>query len=289
VTTTTTSTTTTTTIVRSCTFRSGTQALIQSKGALGAITVGLTGHQDWHFGPTGAGGLRAVTIPPSGTHFDPATLPFGAGTLCARANPAMQGTGVIDCDGGQALYGNTVQQDHNSNSNPNPFGADPTCTATFVEPDGTIASANLEGSGDTHPGVCNSPVQIVENGSFAAGGMKLTEHLILRLITSGSCPADNAPYDEPAGDILVTGSTTTGLSAGTIFNVNNTGSNLAQAGSGCGFLGGSSCTCNVTGAAFGCSNIDGGNLTLGKLGAAFPALDIPTLADVVATLSVLCQ
>jgi hypothetical protein len=45
----------------------------------------------------------------------------------------------------------------------------------------------------------------------------------------------------------------------------------------------------VNGAPFGCSNIDMGNLTTGKLGAAFPALDVPTLQDVVATLSVLCQ
>ena len=282
------STTSTTLLSRTCTFRSGTQAFIQGKTL--SASVAITGHQEWRFGPTGPNGVRNITIPASGTHFDPAALPLGVGTLCVRANG--DGTGTIDCDGGQPAYNNTAQQDHNTTNPPGGnggFAQDPTCDDTFTQPNGSIATANLEVSGDPHPGVCNSPVHVVESGNAPAGGMKLFESLILRLITSGSCPADNAPFDGGAGDILVSGSISSGTSAGTIFDVNNTSGNLQQSGSGCGLFGTSACTTNVVGTPFSCANVDANNLSTGKLGLAFPALDIPTVNDVVATLTVLCQ
>jgi hypothetical protein len=271
--------------VRRCTFRSGTQVRVQGR-QFGA-NLGLSGHQDWHFGPPDANGVRPIFIPASGTHFDPATLPFGLGTLCARPNG--DSSGVVDCDGGLASYSNTVQQDHNTNSANGGFGPDPECDDTFTQPDGSVSSANLEAAGDPHPNVCNSPVRIVESGSFVPGGIKLTENIIIRLITSGSCPPDNAPYDEGAGDIAVTGSGTTGVSAGTVFNHNNGSGPLQQSGSGCGLFGNEACTCNVTGLPFTCANIDADNLSTGRIGAAFPALDLPTINDAVATLTVLCQ
>ena len=282
---------TTTTIVRTCTFRSGTQARVQ--GTVLSANLPLTGHQDWHFSPAGPDGTRPIFIPASGTHFDPAALPLGLGLLCARANG--DGVGVVDCDGGLPSYGNTVQKDHNTSNPPGANGGlpqDPACDDTFTEPDGSLSVALLEDGSSSHPhtGVCNSPVELVENGTFPAGGMKVTEHLILRVVTaSGTCPADNAPFDASAGDITVTGSATSGTSAATIFDVNNTTGNLQQSASGCGFAGDEACICNVTGSPFTCAAIDAGNLSGGQLGVAFPALDVTYVNDIVGTLTLLCQ
>lgn len=281
---------TTTTIVRRCTFRTGTQARVQ--GTQLSTNLALTGHQDWHFSPAGPNGVRAISIPASGTHFDPAPLPAGLGTLCVRGNG--DGTGVVDCDGGLPAYSNTVQQDHNTTNAPGPnggFAQDPECDDTFVEPDGSISTARVEDGSSSHPhtGICNSPVHIAENSTFPAGGMKLTEHLIIRVITSGTCPADNAPFDASAGDIAVDGSTTTGTSAGKIFDVNNTAANLEESASGCGFFGDEPCMCNVVGFPFACVSIDADDLSGGQLGVVFPALDLPYVQDVVGTLTVLCE
>jgi hypothetical protein len=235
--------------------------------------------------------VRSILIPQSGTHFDPAPLPASLGTLCARGDG--NSTGVVDCDGGNASYNNTVQTDHNTNAGPGANGGfpqDPTCDDSFVNPDGSTSTASVEDSGSPHPGVCNSPVQIVESGTFPAGGMKLAEKLILRIVTgSGSCPADTAPFDAGAGDIRVTGSATTGTSASKIFDVNNTTGNLEQSATGCGFTGTEACIGNATGAPYTCAAIDAGNLNAGTLGAAFPALDITFVNDVLGTLTVLCQ
>jgi hypothetical protein len=282
---------TTTTIVRTCTFRSGTQARVQ--GMQLSANLALTGHQDWHFSPAGPDGARQISIPASGTHFDPAALPLGLGLLCARANG--DGVGVVDCDGGLPSYGNTVQKDHNTSNPPGANGGlaqDTECDDTFTEPDGSLSVALLEDGSSSHPhtGVCNSPVQLVENGTFPAGGMKLTEYLALRIVPgSGTCPPDNAPFDASAGDIPVSGSATSGTSAGTIFDVNNTTGNLEQSASGCGFGGDEACICSVTGSPFTCAAIDAGNLSVGELGVAFPALDVTYVNDLVGTLTLLCQ
>jgi hypothetical protein len=279
---------TTTTIVRTCTFASGSQARVQ--GLFLSANLAVTGHQDWHFSPAGPDGVRPILIPASGTHFDPAPLPGGLGNLCVRGNG--DGTGVVDCDGGLSSYDNAVQQDHNTSNPPGGnggFAQDPECDDTFMEPDGSISTAKLEGASDPHPGVCNSPVHITESGTFPAGGMKLTEHLIVRVVTGATpCPADTDPFDASAGDIAVSGSTTSGTSAGTIFDVNNTTGNLAQSASGCGG-GPEPCTCNVVGVPFACASIDAGSLTGGKLGVAFPALDIQFVQDIVGTLAIICQ
>jgi cysteine-rich repeat protein len=291
-------------VSHTCTFRSGTQVQIQGK-VLGA-TVSLTGSQQWKFYPADGNGVRQVIVPQAGSSFNCAVLPFGVGTLCARLG--ADGSGIIDCDGGSSLYDVTVEQDHNTSSPPPPgFAQDPTCTATFTEPDGSVSTALLEDGSAAHPhtGVCNSPIHITESGTFAAGGMRLTEELFLRLDTSvtscspNPCPANTAPFDASAGDIDATGSISTGTSKGVIYNVNNSPTNPGQdtmgttsAGNGpsiCGFTGTSACTTEVVGTPFGCSNVDSNVLNQGKLGLAFAAVDLPTIQDAVATLTLLCQ
>lgn len=289
-TTTTSSTTTTTLLSRLCTFRSGSKVRIQGKSL--DAEVALTGFQRWDFGVADGGGVRNILVPASGTHFDAATLPLGAGTLCVRA--VVDGSGVMDCDGGLANYNVTAEIDHNTGSAPGAgggFAADPECDDTFMLPTGQITSASLEDGSTSHPhtGTCNSPLHVTESSTFAAGGMKLTENLVARIISSGSCPADDAPLDTAAGDIELTGSAATGVASARIYQVNNTTGNLQQSSSGCGLFGISQCVGTVTGTAFGCGNVDSGNLTIGKLGVALPALDISTINDALATLTLLCQ
>lgn len=277
---------------RVCNFRSGTRAFIQGK-TLGA-QVALTGFQGWDFDIEGANGLRSLVVPQSGTHFDPAGLPFGIGTLCARL--AEDGAGTIDCDGGAADYDILVEQDHNTSSAPPPgFAQDPECDDSVVNPFFGAASASLESATDLHPGVCNSPVHVNLTGSFAAGGMKLTEHLFIRLITSGSCPADGSPFDSMGGDIDITGSISTGTAKGVIYNVNNIGAatmGTTGAGNGpsiCGAIGTAPCTTQIVGTPFGCASIDANDLSAGKLGFAFTVLDLDFVGDGIATLTIQCQ
>jgi hypothetical protein len=269
-------------ITRRCTFRTGTQ--IKLKSSL-TLPIALTGHQDWTFDPVDGNGLRQITIPASGTHFDCVSV-LGLATFCARPN--ADGSGVLDCEGTAetANYNNTVQQDHNSNNSNDPdFDNDPTCTATFTNANGQVSSASLEDGSATHPhtGVCNSPVHYVESGTFPAGGMKLTENLIIRFSTTitsctpNPCPADNAPFDAAAGDIAASLTGTSGTSTATIFDRNNTA--------------GSIWTDTVTGTPFACSDIEDNVLNLGQLGGTFPALDLqpPLVTDSIVSLTLLCQ
>jgi hypothetical protein len=209
---------------------------------------------------------------------------------------AEDSEGIIDCDGGDPDYDILVEQDHNTSDPPPPgFAQDPECDDSVINPFFGSASASLEGPSKPHPGVCNSPVHVTTSNTFAAGGMRLTERLFIRLITSGTCPADSAPFDDVAGDIDITGSISTGTAKGVIYNVNNipTGTmGTPGAGNGpsvCGLLGSSPCTTQVVGLPFGCANIDNNVMNAGKLGFAFTVLDIAPINDGVATLAIVCQ
>jgi hypothetical protein len=208
------------------------------------------------------------------------------------------GGGFVDCAGTTPAYNVTLQWDHNTSAAPPPgFAQDPTCSATFTEPDGvTVSTAALEDGSAAHPhtGVCNSPLEITTSGTFAPGGMALVEPLTMRLLTSGSCPADNAPFDAGAGDFNVPAGLVTGTTKAVIYNLNNGGQTMGTTGSGngpsiCGLFGIFGCTTQVVGAPFGCANITGNVLSAGKLGVAFPALDISTINDTILTLSLQCN
>jgi cysteine-rich repeat protein len=276
---------------RTCTFRSGTRAFVQAQ-SLG-LGVNLTGYQTWDFDDPDANGVRQIVIPRSGTHFNPAVLPLGIGTLCARLG--ADSTGIIDCDGGEPIYNITVEQDHNT-LNATGLPTDPECDDTFEHPLFGVSNASLEGPDDLHPGACNSPVRITESGTVAAGGMKLTERLFLRLLTSGgTCPADDAPFDAEAGDIDVTGTISTGTAKGVIYDVNNSSlftMGTTAPGNGpnvCGSTFTSPCTTEAIGIPFGCANIDAGTLNTGRLAFAFAIVDLDLVGDSIATLTIVCQ
>jgi cysteine-rich repeat protein len=288
------------TLLTSGTNRS--KAVIQTTFSFpSTITLGLSGHQDWTFSGPDVNGVRTIAIPQSGTHFDRVFL-SGIATFCVRAGG--DGTGVIDCDGGAPSYDNQSQEDHNSNnSNNGGFDNDPTCSASFLNPTGQVSNATLEDGSASHPhtGVCNSPLEITESGTFAAGGMKLQENLIVRLIpcppmgtcTAATCPADGAPFDGPGGDQALIGVVTTGTSAATIFDRNNTtGTDLSPTSNNCG-SGSSSCLASTTGTPYSCSSIDASNLSTGVLGLALPAMDLTLgsfgVSDTVTTLTLSCQ
>ncbi|MBI3783074.1 MAG: hypothetical protein HY270_06715 [Deltaproteobacteria bacterium] len=127
---------------RVCNLRSS-KVFLQAR-SLG-LPVNLTGHQTWDFGAMGADGVRPITIPQAGTHFDRVTLPLGLGFLCARLS--NDSTGFIDCDGGAPNYNSTIQQDHNTSLAPDTSGEfpqDPDCSATTELPGGLTSKAKLE-------------------------------------------------------------------------------------------------------------------------------------------------
>lgn len=283
-------------LVRTCTLKTGTtasRAFIQAK-SLG-LGVNLSGSQEWRFSPLGANGLRQVSIPTTGTVFNRVALPLGLGFLCARLS--TDGTGFIDCDGGEPNYNAVIEQDHNTSTEPDSpgeFPIDPTCSAQDTSVGGITSSASLEGAADPHPGVCNSPVRVTQSGSFAAGGMQLTESLCLRLLPSGgspTCPVAGTVCDTSAGEIAISGTVTTGSTAVTIYDVDNSTVALTK-GDTCGPTGTQACVTEVVGTPFGCDNVNANVLSTGKLGFGFPILDLDASTftlDAVGTLSLVCQ
>lgn len=289
-TTTETPTLTPTPMVRTCTLRSS-QMVFQGKSL--TLTANLTGSQEWHF--TQEGDDLAFTIPKAGAHFNAASL-SGIGTICLRMY--NDGAGLLDCLGTTSGYNVTLEVDHNTSAAPPPgFAQDPTCEATFTSPDGeTVMTALLEDGSAAHPhsGVCNSPLHVSTSGNFAPGGTALVLPLTMRIISSGACPADDAPFDEAAGDFNVDAGMISSTTKAVIYNLNNGSQTMGTTGSGngpsiCGLFGFSACTTQVVGTPFGCSNITNGTLSTGKVGVAFPLLDIDTINDTIVTMSLQCN
>jgi hypothetical protein len=264
------------------------------------VTGALTGSQTFQFGSVDGNGILPVTVPAASIQFDPivVTVPIlGAINLCVTST-GVDGSGQFDCDGGAPNLDVTVQQDHNTNGPPGANGGlptDPECDDTRVAPDGSISNACLESGvticnvSNTHPGICNSPLNYVESTTFGSGHFRLVEKLTLR-------QSDNAGGDGMlcTGDDTYSPATnltaffTTGTARGTVFDANNSfNSRLDHAVSDC-----TNCITQVTGVPRACSAITmpAGSLTTLKMGAAFPALDLDTTAgDVVATIEAECQ
>jgi cysteine-rich repeat protein len=261
---------------------------VKVKTSIGiTLTLNLTGSQTWNFGTAGGDGVRVIDIPASGTHFDSVTA-LGLVKVCARAGG--DGTGIIDCDGGAPGYNASGEWDHNTSNPPGANGGHPQdldCNDTFTNPGGLVSTAKIEGPTSFHPGVCNGPLKVLESGVFAAGGMKLTEVLYARILTDVNlpCPADNAPFDDNAGDLSLSGIITTGVVTGTVFDVI---SNAQPYG-----LTTNKLVDTSTGTVYGCANVDADNLKTGRLGLSIPAIDLDLStfgkADIVASLSLVCQ
>jgi len=277
-------------MVRVCTLRSS-QMVFQGKSL--TLTANLTGSQEWHF--TQDGDDLAFSIPKANAHFNAASL-SGIGTVCLRMY--NDGAGLLDCLGTTSGYNVTLEVDHNTSSAPPPgFAQDPTCSATFTAPDGvTVTTASLEDGSAAHPhtGVCNSPLHVTTTGTFAPGGTALVLPLTMRIISSGACPADDAPFDAAAGDFNVDAGMISSTTKAVIYNLNNGSQTMGTTAAGngpsiCGLFGFSACTTQVVGTPFGCSNVTSGVLSTGKVGVAFPLLDIDTINDTIVTMSLQCN
>jgi hypothetical protein len=275
--------------------------------------VGLTGSQVWRFGGALPDGTREILSLPEDSHFDClGASPLGFNVAgCIRMDPTTPAHGVIDCGGGQVTGGYNViaSVDHNTNQNTAGFAKDPTCTDTFTAPDGTVLQSCLEGvdpacagPASTHLGVCNSAVHLDQSGVFPAGGLRMTQTLILRAFvgsacTAGLCPPDGTPFDPAAGDVQITADMSSGSAKAVIFNFNNRDLTLGTPGSGdgpsiCGFGKVDACVTSAAGAPYAalCSNVSAGSLHTGRLASALTALDLPgPIYDMVATIGITCQ
>jgi hypothetical protein len=274
---------------RTCTLRSGSAfSVVRIKTTLGLnLNVSLSGFQTWGFSPEDGNGVRQVSIPASTTHFN-GVLVLGVIKVCPRSGG--DGSGFIDCDGGEPDYDASGEWDHNTGDPPGVNGGhpqDPECDDSFTNPGNLVSNASIESPTDIHPGICNGPLKIATSGTFAAGGMKLSEKLIVRILTDTSqpCPADSTPFDDASGDIAISGVVTTGVVSGTVFDAMSSSSPWA--------LTTSNLTDSNTGSAYGCANVDAGVMNIGKLTLSVPAIDLSLStfgnADLVATLQLVCQ
>jgi hypothetical protein len=267
-----------------CTFGSGTGIVINDGGV--SVSIPLTGHSEMVFSPTDANGLRTISIPHAGTHIDCVKLPLNSGVACVRPDYTTDGFGVIDCTGTSGMTGYNLEadQDHNSNNGNDPgFDGDPSCTATFTEPDGSVSTAALEDGSAAHPhtGVCNSPVHITASGAFPAGGTHLSERQILRLITTTTscspnpCPPDDTAFDAAAGDSRLSLLIGTGHAGTTLHDLNN--------------VDGDTLSGSTDGTPGTCADIDAGNLSSALIAGAFPGLDENVLGDSAVSFKIKCQ
>jgi hypothetical protein len=209
---------------------------------------------------------------------------LGLAKVCPR--PGGDGTGLIDCDGGEPNYNAVAVQDHDTSQPPGPNGGlpqDPECDDTFTNPGGLVSTARPS---TQFPPACISPIQVTLSGTYPPGGMTLTESLIIRILTNVNdpCPPNNTPFDEAAGDLSLTGLVTTGSVSGTVYDaVNSNGTALTQ----------TNLSASATNTPFSCTDIVNNVLTNGRLGLALPFAEIvlsgfPTM-DAVGTLHIACQ
>ena len=261
----------------------------------------ISGTQTFTFTSPDANGVRQVVVPVGTIHFDPIQIsnpldPSHPVMLCVF--PAgVDAAGKIDCDGGEPNLDITARVDHNTNNAPGANGGlpqDPQCDDTRTAPDGSVSTACLESSVSTcnpnhpHLGVCNSPTEYVESGTFASGHMRLTEPLTLQLVSDvgpdgQQCTGDDT-YSAPA---TLNAFLTTGTARATVYDANNVADALLDDhATGCG-----TCVTQVVGVPRSCSNINGaGGVKNLMLVGAVPVLDVdPTVGDAGVTVQVECQ
>jgi hypothetical protein len=213
------------------------------------------------FGTLDGSGVAPLTIPAASVTFNPIFNPIpGINAVCVKA--AVDGTGIIDCDGGSAQINRTVTQDHRIQD------VDPTCSTgtadTFV----------------THEGTCNGPQIITDTGVFGAGDMSVALTVSITTLTTAQYGTDNQPCtsdDQPASPpspVLVP--MKTGSFSTTITDLNNSpGFNVSL---------------SAQGTPFSCPNIAAGTLTGGKLVGGFAVLHAdPTIVDLMTALELKAQ
>src|SRR5262249_48137477 len=263
------------------------------------LTLNLSGHQDMQFGAPDGNGIAPVVVPKSGVVFDPVTGVPGIQRACVRAED--DGVGIIDCDGGATNRDLLVKQDHNTTpANANNSGSagglpgGPASDGTPILFGGTTSSACLEGAAcnrkGPHPGVCNSPVETTQSGTFGPGDIRYTQHVSITTLTSTSqygpdgqpCTDDDTAPRGPIVDVLVI----TGTATGRIFDASNSRGTEIGPGQTCNFSG---CITQVTGSPFDCDALrNAGSITGATLGTVFTGLD-SQIGDVVTTLKLIAQ
>ena len=299
-------------ISKTCTIGGGTTASaisLQVKNApiIGNVRVqgALTGSQTLEFSGQDANGVRQVRVPFGSIVFDPIVItpPIGQPVRICVSNAGVDGTGKVDCNGGETNYDYQARVDHDTTNPPGTTGGfpqDPECDDTRTDPGGAVDDACLESSVSTcnpnhpHLGKCNSPTEFVESNTFPSGGLRLIEPLTLRLVSDVGvdgiqCTNDDT-YSAPA---TLNAFLTTGTARATIYDTNGISNNLmdhltagSPATSYC-----SNCITQVTGATRTCNQLTGSQGTKDmKLVGALPVIDIDTsVGDAGITIEVTCQ
>ncbi len=261
-------------------------------------TNGLAGSQTLQFSAQDGTGARQVTIPANSMTFNPIDIAIGSTHVrFCITSAGIDGTGKVDCNGGDTNISYQARIDHNTNNPPGANGGlpqDPECDDTRTDPAGNTSQACLESSVSTcnpnspHPGLCNSPTEFVQSGTFTNGDMRLTEALTLRLVSDVGpdgiqCTADDT-YSAPA---TLNAFFTTGTARSTVYDANAVDDSLLDDhATGC-----TTCITQVAGVPRTCTNMLGsGGLNTLKIVGALPVVDIdPTYGDAAVTMEITCH
>ncbi len=286
------------------------QISLQAKTAFGNIRLqgDLSGSISMQFGALDANGVRQVTTPATGIVFDPITIELPLGlppVLICVTHSGIDGLGKVDCNGGDPNLDIQARADHNTLTPPGTNGGLPQdleCDDTRTDPQGGTSNACLESAVSTcnpnnpHPGLCNSPTEYVESGTFGSGAMRVAETLTLRIVSdvgpdTVQCTEDDT-YSAPA---TLTAFMTTGTARATVYDTNGVPNNLldhtAASTPPSSTLGCLTCLTQVVGVPRSCSNMLGsGGVRNLKLVGALPVIDIePQLGDAAVNMEIECQ
>lgn len=267
------------------------------------VSGALSGSQTLQFGGIDGNGVRLIAIPAASIVFDPIVItnPLDMSNpirLCVTS-AGIDGDGKVDCNGGEPNINITTRVDHNTTNAPGSNGGLPQdldCNDTRTDPGGTVSNACLESpvgtcnANNIHPGVCNSPTEYVESGTFSSGSLRVSETLTLRLVSDvggdgQQCTGDDT-YSAPA---TLQGFFTTGTAHTTIYDVNNVSNTMLDHLNSAGSCG--TCITEVTGLLRTCNAMLGsGGLDNLKFVGALPVLDVNTqVGDAAVTVEVECQ
>jgi hypothetical protein len=157
------------------------------------------------------------------------------------------------------------------------------CTADTDCPGSTCAFCNIGANGGPHPGVCNSPQQVTQEGTFQPGDMFVALPLSITILSalppSGippanwgpdglACTADDTAAPSPPVTVLLS----TGTNTVCVCDAGNFAGVQIGPGATCA---GQPCIAQVVGQGVSCPNLTAGTVTGMKLGGGFPALDGP--------------
>jgi len=275
---------------------------------VGRLVSNIAGTVGFTIGNLDVNGNRSVEIPTSSVSFpNPAVFSLAGTDIKVCVYPgAVNGTGTLDCNGGESNYNFISELDHNTNgasqsnctgnnTHPQACAQDTTCTASFTNPvTGAVSDACLEASmatcnaGNLHTGICNSPTRTTYSGTAPAGGLQVIEPLQLKVVGSSTGNECDGVGDTYSTTVEVEAYMTSGQAEATVFDSNNENRRIAH-GAGCR---GGSCVTRVTGnpATALCMNPVSGSLNGVKFVTAFSAIDLDaTAGDAVATVEMTCQ